>query len=150
MQRSLSHKNSLTPLLYAALFIIYTALSGIYLFLPPFFAILYVLFSKALMQEDVISLTLVSFCLLFFEAQNSYMLFSTIIYFSLIHKYVVPKIKQNFSCNLCVKFAIVLLVYIGFFLFNLLLANIFLLPMPSINYYVIYYIAVEFLILNLL
>jgi membrane-associated HD superfamily phosphohydrolase len=150
MQRSISYQNPLTPLLYAALFILYTALSGIYLFLPPFFAILYVLFSRALKQENTASIFLVSFCLLFFEAQNSYMLFSTIIYFSLIHKYVVAKIKQNFNCNLCVKFSIVFLVYIGFFIFNLLLSNIFLFPMPSINYYVIYYVAVEFLILNLL
>lgn len=150
MQRSISHKNSLTPLLYAALFIVYTALSGIYLFLPPFFALLYLFFSKALEQEDLYLLFLVAICLLFFEAQNSYMLFSSIIYFALIHRYIVPKIKQNFNCNVCVKFSIVFLVYIGFFLFCSLLSNIFLLPMPSINYYVLYYMAVEFLILSLL
>lgn len=150
MQRSISHQNSLTPLLYAALFVIYTALSGIYLLLPPLFAILYLLFSKALKQEDVVLLSLVAVCLLFFEAQNSYMLFSTIIYFALIHRYVIPKIKQNFNCNLCVNLSIVILVYIGFFLFCSLLSNIFLLPMPSINYYVFYYMAIEFLILSLI
>lgn len=150
MQRSISHQNSLTPLLYAALFIIYTALSGIYLFLPPLFALLYLFFAKALEREDVFSLFLVAICLLFFEAQNGYMLFSTIIYFAFIHRYIVPKIRQSFNCNVCVNFSIVLLVYIGFFLFFSLLSNIFLLPMPSINYYVLYYIAVEFLILSLL
>lgn len=150
MQRSISNQNSLTPLLYAALFIIYTALSGIYLFLPPLFALLYLFFAKALKREDVFSLFLVAICLLFFEAQNSYMLFSTIIYFAFIHRYIVPKIKQNFNCNVCVNFSISFLVYIGFFLFFSLLSNIFLLPMPSIDYYVLYYIAVEFLILSLL
>jgi len=150
MQRSISDKKSLTPLFYTALFIIYTALSGIYLFLPPLFAILYIYFAKALKQEDAFSLFLVSICLLFFEAQNSYLLFSTIIYFSFIYRYIVPKIKKNFNCDLCVKLSIVVLVYIGFFLFCSLLANIFLLQMPSMNYYIIYYIAVEFLILSLL
>lgn len=150
MQRSISHQNSLTPLLYAALFVIYTALSGIYLLLPPLFAILYLLFSKALKQEDVLSLSLVAVCLLFFEAQNSYMLFSTIIYFALIHRYVIPKIKQNFNCNVCVNLSIVILVYVGFFLFCSLLSNIFMLPMPSINYYVLYYMAIEFIILSLI
>lgn len=150
MQRSISHQNSLTPLLYAALFILYTALSGIYLFLPPLFAILYLLFSKALKQEDVVLLLLVAVCLLFFEAQNSYMLFSTIIYFALIHRYIIPKIKQNFNCNVCINLSIVILVYIGFFLFCSLLSNIFLLPMPSINYYVLYYMAIEFFILSLI
>lgn len=150
MQRSISNQNSLTPFAYTAVFIMYTALSGIYLFLPPLFAVLYIFFAKALKQEDVVSLFLVALCLLFFEAQNSYLLFSTIIYFSLIHRYVVPKIKKNFNCDLCVKFSIVVLVYIGFFLFGSLLANVFLLEMPSINYYIIYYMAVEFLILSLL
>ncbi|HEY9202751.1 hypothetical protein [Sulfurimonas sp.] len=150
MQRSISHQNSLTPLLYAALFVIYTALSGIYLFLPPLFALLYLLFSKALKQEDVVLLFLVSACLLFFEAQNSYMLFSTIIYFALIHKYVIPKIKQNFNCDVCINLSIVILVYVGFFLFCSLLSNIFMLPMPSINYYVLYYMAIEFFILSLI
>ncbi|TKI70048.1 hypothetical protein FCU45_04365 [Sulfurimonas crateris] len=132
------------------MFVIYTAISGIYLLLPPLFAILYLLFSKALKQEDVVLLSLVAVCLLFFEAQNSYMLFSAIIYFALIHRYVIPKIKQNFNCNLCVNLSIVILVYIGFFLFCSLLSNIFLLPMPSINYYVLYYMAIEFIILSLI
>jgi len=131
-------------------FVAYTALSGIYLFLPPLFAFLYLLFSKALKQEDVVSLFLVAVCLLFFEAQNGYMLFSTIIYFTLMHKYVIPKIKQNFNCDVCINLSIVILVYVGFFLFCSLLSNIFLLPMPSINYYVLYYMAIEFLILSLI
>jgi len=40
--------------------------------------------------------------------------------------------------------------YISIFWFFSLLANIFLLPMPSINYYVIYYILVEFLVVSML
>lgn len=150
MQRSISDQNSLTPIFYALAFVIYTALSGIYLFLPPLFALLYLLFSKALKQEDVFLLFLVAVCLLFYEAQNGYLLFSSIIYFALIHKYVIPKIKQNFNCDVCIKLSIVILVYVGFFLFCSLMSNIFMLPMPSINYYVLYYMAIEFFILSLI
>ncbi len=150
MQRSISNKNSLTPYIYAVVFIVYTALSGIYLFLPPLLAILFVLFSQALKKEDVTSLFLVFFCLLLFEAENGYVLFSTIIYFTFIYKYLIPKLIQNISCNACIKIATVIFVYIGFFLFNLLLSNIFLLPTPNIDYHVIYYMVIEFFIMSIL
>jgi len=150
MQRSITYKNPITPFLYVVLFFVYTALSGIYLFLPPLLAVLFILFSKALKNNDSIFILLVSFCLLLFEAENGYVLFSTIIYFVFIYKYVIPKITQSISCNSCIKFIIVVLVYMGFFLFYSLLSNIFLLPIPSINYYVIYYIVIEFLIVSIL
>jgi hypothetical protein len=41
-------------------------------------------------------------------------------------------------------------VYLGFFLFNSILSNVFLFPMPSISYYIIYYIIIEFLIVSIL
>ncbi len=150
MQRSLCYQNPLTPYFYGVLFLIYTALSGIYLFLPPLLAILYFYFSKALKKEDSGVLFLVIFCLLLFEASNGYVLFSTIIYFFLLHKYIVPKIMQNFSCATCIRFVVVLLAYFGFFLFYSLLASIFMFPAPNISYYVIYYIAIEFLIMSVL
>lgn len=150
MQRSFSNKNTLITFIYVILFFAYTALSSIYLYLPPFLAVLFILFSKALKNKDTLYLFLVVFCLVIFEAENGYVLFSSIIYFSLIYRYIMPKIVKNSSCNLCIKLLTVILVYFGFFLFNVLLANIFLLPMPSINYYVIYYILVEFLVVSML
>ena len=150
MQRSISNQNSLTPFLYVVLFIVYTALSGIYLFFPPLLSVVFIFFSKSLKEEKTLNMILILLCLLFFEAQNGYLLFSTIIFFALIYKYIVPKIKQNFSCNSCVKLSIVILIYLGFYIFNLFLSNVFLVEVPTINYYVIYYIMVEFIILSLL
>lgn len=150
MQRSISYKNPIAIYLYGILFLIYTALSGVHLFLPPLLTILYFYFSKALKEEQTAALLLSVFCLLLFEAENSYVLFSTIIYFSILHKYVIPKIIKSFSCVACINFIIVLLVYIGYFLFHLFLSNVFLFQLPSINYYVIYYIIIEFLILSIL
>lgn len=150
MQRSISNKSFITTFFYVVIFFIYTALSGIYLFLPPLLAVLFILFAKALKKQDTLYIFLVAFCLVIFESENGYMLFSTIIYFSIIYKYIMPKIVQNSSCSSCIKIATVILVYIGFFIFNAILSNIFLLPMPSINYYVIYYIVIEFLIVSLL
>jgi hypothetical protein len=63
---------------------------------------------------------------------------------------VIPKITQNLGCAECIKLLTVILVYVGFFIFHSILSNIFLLPTPTINYYIIYYIAVEFLIMSIL
>ncbi len=150
MQRSISSKKSLTPLLYVALFVIYESLSSIYLFLPPLLGVLFFLFIKSLKNDDVIAIFLVAFCLLIFESEKGYLLFSTIIYFGLIYKLVLPKIEQNFNCNPCIKISIVLLAYIGFYFFNVVMSTIFLLPLVGISYYIIYYIIIEFLIVSVL
>jgi len=150
MQRSITNQKSVKIYIYVAFFVIYESLSSIYLFLPPLFAVLFVLFVKALDDNDISQTFLIAFCLVVFETDKSYTLFSSIIYFLLIYKFIIPRLKQNFSCSACVKMVYVLLAYIGFFLFSLLLAKVFLLPTPSINYYIIYYIVIEFFIVSLL
>ena len=150
MQRSLSHKKSLTPLIYVALFVIYESLSSIYLFLPPLLGVLFLLFMNSLKKEDTMAFFLVAFCLLIFESEKGYLLFSTIIYFGIIYKFVLPKLKQNFNCNTCINISIVLLAYIGFYFFNVLMSTVFLLPLVGISYYIIYYIVIEFLIVSVL
>lgn len=150
MQRSISNQNSLAPFIYVILFIAYESLSSIYLFLPPLFAVLFVLFVDALKKEDSVIIFLTAFCLVVYESQMGFPLFSSIIYFGLIYKFVIPKLKKNFGCASCIKASHVLLAYIGFYLFLSLLSNIFMLPMPSINYYIIYYIVIEFFIVSIL
>jgi hypothetical protein len=150
MQRSISHKNNIAPYIYVALFLVYTSLSGIYLFLPPLLAVLFFLFRKALDREDTTYVVIVSLCLVLFEAENGYTLFSTIIYFTIIYKYVVPRISKNFGCQSCINFMVVSLVYFGFFIFNSLLTSVFFLPEPNISYYIIYYIIIEFFIVSML
>ena len=150
MQRSITHYRPLTPIIYVVLFVLYSSLSSIYPFLPPLLAVLFVMFSKALEREDIIFTSLVVLCLVIFEANYGYMFFSSIVYFYLIHKFTMPKIAQNFSCNSCIKISYVLLAYIGYYLFLLLLSNIFLFASPELNYYIIYYIVIEFFIVSIL
>lgn len=150
MQRSISYKNSLNPFLYVILFITYESMSSIYLFLPPLFAVLFMLFIEAIKKEDYQLILLVSFCLVVFESQMNYPLFSSLIYFGLVYKFIMPKIKKNFSCTSCAKALLVLVVYLGFYLFLLFLSTIFMLDIPSINYYIIYYMIIEFFIVSML
>ena len=150
MQRNLSYKKPLVPLLYITLFVVYSSLSSIYLILPPLLAILFVLYLRAIKNDDFLFILLISFCLVIFEANKGYPLFSTIIYFTLVYKFIIPKIIQNFNCNFCVRISYVLLAYIGYYLFLMIVAKIFLLPLPSIDYYTVYYIVIEFFFVSLL
>lgn len=150
MQRSITYNQPLVLFFYLVLFVIYSSLSSIYPILPPLFALLFVLFSKALDRGDTLFVLLVSFCLIIYEANFSYILFSSIIYFYLAKKIIMPKIEQSFSCSSCIKMAYVLFAYLGYFFFLTLLSNIFLLNTPEINYYIIYYIVLEFFIVSLL
>ncbi len=151
MQRSIPHKKSLTDsFVYIILFIVYESLSSIYLFLPPLFGVLFVLLVNALNKNDNVTFLFVSFCLLIFEVDKGYAIFSSIVYLLFVYKFILPRIIQNFSCYSCIKISYVVLAYIGFYLFNLLLANIFLLPIPDISYYIVYYIVIEFFIVSIL
>lgn len=151
MQRSIINKKSVkVSFSYIILYIIYEGLSSIYLFLPPLFGVLFVLLMDALKKKDTITVLLISLCLIIFEADKGYILFSSIIFFFLAYKFLLPKISQGSNCTSCIKMFYILLAYLGFYFFNILLANIFLLEIPSINYYIIYYIVIEFFIVSLL
>ena len=150
MQRSLSHQKPLVPFIYIILFIIYGSLSSIYLFLPPLLAVLFVLFSKAMDKKDFLLLILISFCLLLFEANKGYMMFSTVVYFALVYKFIMPKIIQSFSCNSCIKISYVLFAYLGYYIYLVLISNIFLLPPPELSFYIFYYMVIEFFLVSLL
>jgi len=150
MQRSISNQKPIVPFFYIVFYIIYSSLGSIYPFLPPLLSVLFVLFSKALDRNDTVAVLLISFCLLIFEANYGYLLFSSIIYFYIQYKFIMPKIVQNFSCSFCIKISYVLFTYLGYFLFLTLVANIFLLETPEINYYIVYYIVIEFFIVSIL
>ena len=150
MQRSISHQKPIKLFSYLVFFIFYSSLATIYPYLPALFGVLYMFFARSLNREDTFYIILISIYLVIFEANNGYMLFSSILYFYIVYKFIMPKIAQNFSCAACIKISYLLLAYIGYFLFLSLLSNIFLLPSPSINYYIVYYIVIEFFLVSIL
>ena len=151
MQRSITNKKPVkSSLVYILLFVIYESLSSIYLFLPPLFGLLFVLLINALNKDDAISVLFLVLALVIYEAEKGYILFSSVIYLIIAYKFILPKLTQNFNCFSCVKFSYILIAYIGFFMFNTLFSSIFLVELPSANYYIIYYIIIEFFIVSLL
>ena len=151
MQRSISHKKSLkNSLIYILLFIVYESLSSIYPFLPPLLGVLFVILIDNLNKSNTIGVVLIAFCLVIFEAENGYILFSSMIYLLIAYRFILPKIIQNFNCYSCVRFSYILIAYIGFLVFNILISSVFLIDLPTANYYIVYYIIIEFFIVSLL
>ena len=150
MQRSISNQNNIELLAYIVFFIIYSSLATVYPLLPPLLSVLFVFFIRALDKDNLTNLLIISFCLVIFEANNGYILFSTILYFYAIYRLVLPKIKQNISCPQCIKVSYVFLSYLGYYLTLLLLSNIFLQSSPQFNYYIVYYIVIELFLVTLL
>ncbi|MDP2077044.1 MAG: hypothetical protein Q8J85_03285 [Sulfuricurvum sp.] len=144
MQRSIAYKNALSDLLWIAVFGIYIALSSIYLFLPPMLAVLGFLYYRALQRYDLFSLVVASIMLLMFEAEKGYWFGSSIVYFTLICQYIMPKLEQTVQSQMSIKGIFVLLSYFGFSVFLGMVNSVLILPLPTLDWQVIFYIAIEF------
>ena len=109
MQRSLTNKKILTTLGIIIAFVLYQSLSSIYLLLPPLLGVLFFYFIRALEKEDLYSLVLIIILLLIFEAEKDFLLFSSLVYFTFIYRFVIPKLRVLINCWFCLK--VILFVY---------------------------------------
>lgn len=150
MQRSITYKSTVSDLLWVAVFGIYIALSSIYLFLPPMLALLGYFYYRALQRHDLFSLVVASIMLLMFEAEKGYWFGSTLLFFTLISHYVLPKLEQTMQCMMCIKGIFVLLSYFGFSLFLGIVNSILLLSLPSLDWHVLFYMAIEFALIAII
>ena len=150
MQRSLTYQEGVNLFFVLLAYIVYESMTTLYLLLPPLFAILYIYFERSIKDENYLLLTFVVIMLLFFEADHGYMLFSSIIYFTLIQRYILPLLRTAITCELCIKGVIIFLVYLGYYLFSLLISYFFWTTTPDIDSYTIYYMVLEFIIISLL
>ncbi len=144
MQRSIPYQNVITDILWIPLFIGYSALSSIYPILPPMLAVLSFLFYRALQRYDLFGLIIISILLLVLEAEKGFWFGSTILFFSLVSRYGIPKLEVVMRCPLCIKGFFVLSSYLGFWFFMTLVNTILLLPLPQIDWHFLLYMAIEF------
>lgn len=144
MQRSFTYKDALSALLGAALFAAYSAIGSIYLFLPPMFAVLGYLVYRSLERHELGMLLAFSTLLLMVEAERGFWFGSSILYFILLSRYIMPKLLQNMRCEWCIKALFVLFSYVGYWIFMKLLNSILLLNPPMLDWHVVFYMLIEF------
>lgn len=147
MQRSFSYQNVINRLLLVGLFVVYISLSSVYLLLPPLLAILFYAYYDALSKHDLFGLIIVSLMLLVFEAEKGFWVGSTIIFFTLLSHYLIPKLEQLIQCRICMAGIVVVLGYLGYWLFMLIADSVLLLSPPMIDWHIGLYMIIEFLVL---
>jgi len=150
MQRNSPYKNTLNYFFWSMAFVFYSALSGIYLFLPPLLGVLFILYKNALEERDSLKLFFLTFLVLVLEAEEGFLVFTLLIYFLVLEKFITPKIDQGISALKLRLFLYILFAYLGYMLFYTLLAQIFLLPGLSFHFYIVYYIAIEYFLVSIL
>jgi len=146
MQRSFSYQNVISRLFLVAFFVIYISLSSMYLLLPPLLAILFFFYYDALMKHDLFGLIIISLMLLVFEAEKGFWFGSTIVFFTLLSHYLLPKIEQMIQCKICMAAIMVALAYPGYWLFIWFVNQVLLLNVPAIDWHIGLYMIIEFLV----
>jgi len=131
-------------------FVMYISISSIYLLMPPLLGVLFFYYVHAAQRKDMYQVILIVLMLLFFEADKGFALFSTIIYFFIVYRLFIPRLHQLVHCRWCRNFVYMLLAYLGYWLFSLLIAQVFWMTLPIMDWHVLYYIAIELLIVGLL
>ena len=150
MQRSITYPFYIKAITLFLLYLVYESLSTIYLILPPLFGVLFFYFIRSLNKQDTSLLLLVVLLSLVYEADKGYLFLSSLVYFSFVYKFILPKLEQVIECKRCLHLIYMVLAYIGFWLFSLLLQQIFWLELATLDWYVIWYIFFEFLLVGLL
>ena len=144
MQRSLSDQKILVNLGIVIAFVLYQSLSSIYLFLPPLLGVLFFYFIHALEKEDVVSLVLIIVLLLVFEAEKDFLLFGTLVYFTFIYRFVIPRLRIMTNCKVCLKVFFLFLAYPGFIMYSYVLNQVLWVETPSFDWHIFYYMFIEF------
>ena len=103
MQRSFTYQKILTGLALVPAFVLYQSLSSIYLLLPPLLGVLFFYFVQALEKEELPKLSLLILLLLVFEAEKDFLLFSSLVYFTFVYRFVIPRLRIMTSCKICLK-----------------------------------------------
>jgi hypothetical protein len=147
MQRSFSYQNVINRLLLVGLFVVYISLSSIYLLLPPLLAILFYAYHDALKKHDLFGLITVSIMLLIFEAEKGFWFGSTILFFTMVSRYLFPTIEQVVQCRPCIKAFMVAFAYPGYLLFTTVTNGVLLLAAPVIDWHMGLYMIIEFLLM---
>lgn len=143
MQRNIPNKRNLRRYILLIGIISYEEISTIYTYLPPLFGFMFLIFLQAIKKQDRFFIFLTMIYLLFFEADRDFLLFSSIVFYTVTAYYIEPRLKQIIHCNRCLIPIFIFWVYIGYFLFNNF--TLFVLDYPSDRFsnIILYYAFVE-------
>lgn len=121
-----------------------------YLLLPPMLALLFYAFADRLRKHDLFGLAVIVAMLLVFEAEKGFWFGSTVLFFTLVSHYFLPKIEQIVQCRICLAAIYTTFAYPGYWLFVWLTDQVLLLTLPVMDWHIAMYMMIEFLMLTAL
>lgn len=150
MQRSLTYQEGLNWLFLIGAYALYLSLSSIYLILPPLMAVLFYYYSYYLERKQTTQLFFIALMLVLLEAEKGFLLFSTIVYITLVHYLLRPFIAQFIHGESYTRIIHTVGAHAGYWLFSLLIHQMFWIDLPHLDGYTLYYIMIELMIIALL
>lgn len=147
MQRSFSYQKTLILIGWTVVFAVYLSLSSIYLFLPPMLAVLYYGYYRSYLKQDLSVLIAIIAMLLLFEAEKGFWFGSSVLFIGFVSHYIMPKIEQMTRCENCIKAMFIGFSYIVYWLSVWISSKIFFFASPSLDWHVILYMLVEYLLI---
>ncbi len=123
LQRKINDQDYLTLGLIWLVFFVWESLSNLYPYMPPMFGLL--ITAAVVVQGRQFTIGLFAF-LLFFEADHSYFLFSTWLYYYFHVNFLVPLISAFVDCKKCLLVLSVVTAYLLYYTMLFLLGAVFL------------------------
>lgn len=143
MQRSLSYQTFSKLVAYFILLVAYEVLSSIYLLMPPLLGLAFLLFIYSIEEDRLDLLVFTLAYLLVFETDHEFVLFSTLFFFIIAYHVGLSRLRQLVDCKKCLNYMSVALAYLGFWFFSLIFNQIIWIDLPQFDWTILYYIAVE-------
>lgn len=143
MQRSLSYQTLSKLVVYFVVLVLYEVLSSIYLFLPPLLGLAFLLFVYAVEKDRLEILVFTLAYLLVFETDREFVLFSTLFFFILAYHIGLSRLRQFIDCKKCLDYISIALAYFGFWFFSIIFNQIIWIDLPQFDWTILYYIALE-------
>lgn len=146
MQRNITYQDIVKLFGGLILLLMYEMLSSIYPFLPPLFGLAFLVFIHAIEKGRLYLLFFTVIYLLVFETDKEFLLFSSLVYFVLAYKIGILKLRLVIQCQKCMDYVAIVLAYLGFWVFTLILNQMLWIESDPFDWTILYYIAVESLI----
>jgi len=132
--------------------LIYGLFSSMFYYLTPLIGLSFYYLMEHFEDEDYYLQTVFIFIYIsFVEINRGLFLFSFILFFMVFYRITLKVIKESIVCKWCLPILYVTIGYIGYYLFNLFISNIFNLEAPTIGFgYLVFILTDIFLVYILL
>ncbi len=153
MRRNSFNNRAINPLyILFALSLVYALFSTMFYYLTPLIGVsFYYLIENFDKEYYEIDSFFIFVYVSFMEINNGLFVFSFIAFFLIFHKFILSYIKEIIECNWCLPIIYIFIGYIGYYIFNIFISDIFNLENPDITFaYLVFILSDIILVYTLL